>query len=113
MPTERIACRTEGCKYTILPTTASATGGYCMPCIQKQLQEAQAEFVRQNRHHVDPYAGISNPIEIIRIFHTSRPYDPLKIFLPPPRSIDEFYSTLSSEQAHSLINVAIDAMVRG
>jgi hypothetical protein len=37
MPTERIPCRTEGCANTILPATAEANNGYCMPVSISQI----------------------------------------------------------------------------
>ena len=75
--TPRLPCRTEGCGNTILPTTARANDGYCMPCVQKRLREEHEEYVRRNRREIDPYAGITDPVEVIRVIHTPRPYDPL------------------------------------
>ena len=43
---DKIPCITEGCKATILQTTADRTGGYCMPCFQKIKRKEQEEFIQ-------------------------------------------------------------------
>lgn len=113
MPTERIPCRTEGCANTILPATAEANDGYCMPCIQKRRREEREEYIRQNRREVDPYAGIADPVEILRVLHTPRRHDPLVILRPPPQSAEELYSRLNAEQASRLMRIAAEAMRAG
>ena len=111
--TERITCRTEGCGNTILPATAKANDGHCMPCVQKRLREERDEYIRQNRREEDPYAGITDVVEIIRVMHTPRPHNPLLVLRPPPKSAEELYSELNGEQADRLMGVAADAMRAG
>ncbi len=113
MTTERVLCRTEGCTNTILLVTAKANDGYCMPCVQKRRREEREEYIRQNRREVDPYAGTTDPVEIIRVLHTRRPHDPLVIFRPSPQSTEELYSRLNAEQAGRLMTMAADAMRAG
>ena len=113
MPTERIPCRTEGCANTILPATAKANDGYCMPCVNKRRREEREEYIRQNRREVDPYDGITDTVEILRVLHTPRPHDPLLTIRPPPKSAEELYSRLNAEQAGRLMTMAADAMRAG
>lgn len=113
METEPVPCRLEGCSNTILPATAKANDGYCMPCVHKLRREEREEYIRQNRREVDPYAGLTDTVEILRVLHTPRPHDPLVIFRPPPQSVDELYSRLNAEQAGRLMTVAADAMRAG
>ena len=110
MKAERILCRTEGCGNTILLITAQANDGYCMPCVQKRAAEQRNEFIRRNRREEDPYAGITDVVEIIRIMHTPRPHDPLVVFRSPPKSAEELYSALNAEQAERLMTIAAEAM---
>src|SRR6185369_7755033 len=58
-------------------------------------------------------AGITDPVEIIRILHTRRPLDPLVTFSPPPKSVEELYSNLDADQAGQLMAIAADAMRSG
>src|SRR6266576_1733238 len=113
MEIERIPCRTEGCGNTILPATATANDGYCMPCVQKQRRKERDKYIRQNRREENPYAGITDVVEIIRVMHTPRSHDPLVIFRPPSKSAEELYSELDADQADRLMTVAADAMHAG
>ena len=110
MTTERVPCRTEGCTNTILPATAKANDGHCMPCVQKRLHAEREEYIRLNRREVDPYAGVTDVVEILRVLHTPRPHDPLVVFRPCPQSVEELYSRLSAEQANRLMAMAADAL---
>ncbi|WP_461612101.1 hypothetical protein [Clostridium sp. Marseille-QA1073] len=62
---ERIPCRSEGCKGTILRTTADRTGGYCMLCYQEIKRKEEEEFIKKNRKNVNLYANITDPVEIL------------------------------------------------
>jgi len=62
---ERIPCRSEGCKATIFQTTTDRTGGYCMPCYQKIKRKEEEEFIKKNRKNVNLYANITDPVEIL------------------------------------------------
>ncbi len=66
MPLDRIPCRSKSCTNTILPATASANDGFCMPCVQKRKRADRNEFIRQNRRTADLYEGITDQAEIIR-----------------------------------------------
>jgi hypothetical protein len=113
METERVRCRAEGCSNTILLATAKANDGYCMPCVHKRRREERDEYIRQNRREADPYAAITDVVEILRVMHTPRAHDPLVILRPPPRSAEELYCNLSAEQAGRLMTMAADAMRTG
>lgn len=110
MNDERIPCRTPGCKYTILSATAKANDGYCMPCVQKRLREEEEEYIRRNRREVDPYAGIDDVVEMLRVMHTRRPRDPLIVERPAPKSGEEIYRSLDLDQANRLMDLAAAAM---
>jgi hypothetical protein len=109
MGTERIPCRTEGCANTILPATANANDGFCMPCVHKRHEKEREEFIRKHHREEDPYAGITDPVELLRIFHTPRPHNPLVTFRPPPKSPEELYASLNSSQNGRLMTIAADA----
>lgn len=104
---ERIPCRTEGCSATILPATAEKTGGICMPCHQELLRLEQEAYIRENRKDVDVYAGITDPVEILRRMHTRRPYNPLERVLPYEKSREEVYASLSSGDIERLKAYAV------
>jgi len=113
MPVDRLPCRSDGCMNTILAATASATDGYCMPCVQKRKRAARDEFIRQNRRTVNLYEGVSDPVEMIRILHTPHRPDPLVQLLAPPRSAEELYASLDSTQASRLMRLAAQELKNG
>lgn len=56
-----------------------------MPCVHRRRREEREEYIRQNRREVDPYAGIADPVEILRVLHTPRPHDPSAADRSSPR----------------------------
>ncbi|NQX65971.1 DUF1963 domain-containing protein [Paenibacillus alba] len=110
---ERLPCQTPGCSATILPTTALKTGGICMPCHQKKLALEKETYILQNRKDVDRYAGIIDPVEILKIMHTPRKYNLLENDLPYHRSAQELYHQLTEAERKRLESYAITLMDRG
>lgn len=97
--TERIPCKTEGCKATILPTTAAKTGGYCMPCHQEQERQKRQAYIEKHRRTVDLYEGLTDPVDILKIMHAPKQYDPLIQYVPYPLSKEQLYVSLTADQA--------------
>lgn len=87
---ERLPCKTPGCPATILPTTALKTGGICMPCHHKKLALEKKAYILQKRKDVDRYAGIADPVEILKIMHTPRKYNPFENDLPFHKSAQDY-----------------------
>jgi hypothetical protein len=113
MSSERLPCKNPECSNTILPATAKANDGLCAPCLGKIQKEEWDEYVRQNRRIVDPYEGITDPVEMICILHTERKHDPLVQYLPSPKTAEEFYEELSMTEAERLAQIAAEAMKAG
>jgi len=109
MDSARIRCISESCENTILPATAQRTGGYCMRCVQKHAAKERAEYIEKNRRQVDPFAGLTDPADLIIALHTRRKRDPLIVYKPCPYSAEELYSRLSSESIKRLEEAAIAA----
>lgn len=108
--TARLPCRTDGCAGAILPATSERTGGYCMPCVQRREREAWEQFVRERRVDVDRYAGVSDPIEVLRIMHTRLAPDPLRRDVAYPRPRSEIYASLSAAQCAQMVDDAITTL---
>ncbi|WP_410771463.1 hypothetical protein [Fontibacillus sp. BL9] len=70
--TERLPCKSEGCKATILPATAAKTGGYCMPCVQEQEQRKRQAYIEAHRKTVNLFEGLTDPVEILKLKHAPR-----------------------------------------
>ncbi|WFR62853.1 hypothetical protein P9222_32940 [Paenibacillus amylolyticus] len=96
--TERIPCIREGCANTILPATAARTGGYCMPCKQEMEREEHQRYIEANRRDVNVYAGITDPVEVLKIMHEPQVRDPLIRYVPYEQSKEQVYLSLSAEQ---------------
>ncbi|MDI4649716.1 DUF1963 domain-containing protein [Cohnella hashimotonis] len=105
--TERIPCQNVGCSATILPATALKTGGICMPCHQKKLAREREAYILQNRKDVDRYDGVTDPVEILKIMHAPRQYDPLVREIPYPKGAQELYHSLTAAQREQMETYAI------
>lgn len=111
--TERIPCKTEGCQATILPTTAAKTGGYCMPCHQEQERQKRQAYIEAHRKTVNQYEGLTDPVDVLKIMHAPRVYDPLIQYAPYPLSMEEVYLSLSTDEAARMLNHAIEQLESG
>src|SRR6266567_4520874 len=109
-PADRLACLTPGCPNMIQPATAARTGGYCGPCAGKRAREAREAYVRANRKDVDRYAGVTDPVDLLRLMHTPPKHDPLVDLLPAPKTFEDLYLSLTPEQALRLMNVASEQL---
>ncbi|WP_418040440.1 DUF1963 domain-containing protein [Paenibacillus xylanilyticus] len=106
--TERIPCIREGCTNTILPATAAKTGGYCMPCKQEMEREEHRKYIEANRRDVNLYKGVRDPVEILKIMHTTHVRDPLIHYVPYERSQEQVYLSLSAEQQEAMADYAME-----
>ncbi len=113
MSDERIPCIAEGCKNTILPATARANNGYCMPCVHARKRAEREAYIRENRREVDPYEGLTDPVDIIRVMHIRRPMDPLIVYRAAPKSAEELYAKLTMEETTRLMELAVEALRNG
>jgi hypothetical protein len=109
----RVACKAAGCTRTILAATAARTGGFCMPCLQEQARQKHEAYVRANRRDVDPYAGIHDPLEILKIVHQALKPDRLVRYAKPPRPTDVLYGELGSSQISALLRHASTLLKKG
>ncbi|QIF04518.1 hypothetical protein [Roseimicrobium sp. ORNL1] len=110
---ERVPCSNPECGNTILPVTAAANGGLCAPCIGAIRRREHEEFVRLNHRTVNPYEGVSDPVEIAKLMLLPRKYDELVTFAPPPISKEELFNSLDKEAAERLAFEAIAALHDG
>lgn len=111
--TERIECTNAGCMNRILPATKVRTGGLCMPCVKKMEREEKQRYIDEHRKDIDPFEGIVDPAEIIKISHLCRVPDPLVRYLPYRGSIEALYHELSEADEARLIEFAIQEAVLG
>lgn len=111
--TERLNCTNPECSYTILPTTAEKTGGFCMPCVQRKAREEHEEFVRKNRRDVNLFEGLEDPVEILKIMHRPKEHDPLIRYIPHPDKMEDIYARLDQEQISSMARHAVAKLGAG
>lgn len=110
---QRIRCIALGCTNMIQPATAARTGGFCGPCDTKRKKTAYDEYVRTNRKDVDRFAGVDDPVELLRLIYTTPPPNPIVNLLPPPRSIEDIYLQLSKADTKRLLTLATNALQFG
>lgn len=106
MNERKVSCKSPGCSNLILEATAERTGGYCMPCVQAASRTEREEFVLKNRRDVNEFAGITDAVEVLKIFHRPRRYDPLINWIPYPTPIDSVYLSLSDTEKRRLSEYA-------
>ena len=97
----------------ILPTTAEANDGYCAPCSDRRRAEERRKFIEANKRVIDPYAGITDLVELIRAIHTPRGHDPLIEYAPPAQPIAQLYARLTAADAQKLMDIAATALKSG
>jgi hypothetical protein len=103
----RVACRTRGCPHTILPATAARTGGICRPCEQRIAWEEHDAYVRANRREVDPFAGVTDPVEVVRILAGPKTHDELVVKKPFPHDVGDYFQALSPTDVARVEDLAI------
>ena len=102
---KRIPCKNKNCDKTILEVTSKKTGGYCYPCYNAIEAKKREEYIRKNRRDVNLYEGINDPVEIIKIMHKDKKYDPLIKYIDYPKTKEEVYDILSTDDVESLKEV--------
>jgi hypothetical protein len=111
--TTRVACKTAGCTRTILAATAARTGGYCMPCVQAKERQQREAHIRANRRNVNPYDGIDDALELLKLMHSPPKPDPLICYALPPRTPAALYAELDSGQIAALVRHAHTLLKKG
>jgi hypothetical protein len=84
-----------------------------MRCKRKADQAEYEEYIRKNRRTVDPFEGITDPVEITKVRHEPREHDPLITYLPPAIPPAELYEELTEPQLSQLIQYVLDAIGSG
>jgi hypothetical protein len=107
---ERIQCKTPGCNATILRSTVERTGGFCMPCVQRKARAERDAFIKANRREIDPYEGITDPVEVLRIMHQPFTYDPLIIRKPYQRNVEEVCAAMGDSEKNRLVQFLYSAV---
>ncbi|WHY21559.1 DUF1963 domain-containing protein [Paenibacillus sp. G2S3] len=107
---ERLPCQTADCKASILPATSLKTGGICMPCHQRKIALEKQAFIEQNRTDVDLYAGVNDPVEILKIMHKPRKYNPLEHEILFHKTAQELYHKLTESEQERLETFAIELL---
>jgi hypothetical protein len=104
----RVPCKTPGCPVTIQPATAARNGGYCAPCAAKAAAAEHKAYVKANRRTVDRFAGVTDPVDMLKLMHNEPKYDELVDYVPPPKSTEELYTSLSAEDAKRVITWIVE-----
>jgi hypothetical protein len=84
-----------------------------MPCVQAKEREQREAHIRANRRDVDPYDGIDDPLEILKIVHSPPKPDPLIRYSQPPSKPAAVYAELDSGQIAALSRHAHSLLKRG
>ena len=111
--THRIPCKSPACISTILPETAARTNGYCMPCEQAQQQREHDEYIKKNKKIVNAFAGLSDPVVMLKLIHQPRKFDALIDLTPCPVPTDALYQQLTTDQAQLMADYATERFASG
>ncbi len=108
--TERLPCNMAGCSATILPSTAAKTGGICMPCYQEQERKKRQAYIEKHRKTMNLYENLTNHVDILKVMHAPKKYDPLIQYVPYPFSMEQIYISLSALEADSMMKYALEVL---
>ncbi|MCF6205237.1 MAG: hypothetical protein L3J59_16505 [Methylococcaceae bacterium] len=111
--TERVNCINKNCNNSILPETAKKTNGFCMPCVQHKAREERQKYIKENCKDIDPFLGVTDLVEIIRLHHVKRTHDPLIKYIPFQGSLEEVYNNLTEKDEVRLIDMSIKEAEKG
>lgn len=84
-----------------------------MPCVQKNFRLEEEAYIKQHRKDVDLYTGITKPVEILKIMHAPKEYNPLENLIPYPISSQKLYHQLSVDEQEQMELYAITLMDDG
>jgi hypothetical protein len=84
-----------------------------MPCVQEQARRKHEAYLQANRRDVDPYAGIDDPLQMLKIVHQPPKPDRLIRYAQPSRPIDVLYGELGSGQIAALKRHAHTLLKKG
>jgi Domain of unknown function (DUF1963) len=104
--TDRIPCKNPECSKTILPSTAEQTNGFCMPCVQAAARMKNEEYIRNNRRNLNEFEGITDPVELLKIIHRPRKFNPLINWIAYNTPTDQIYLNLSRDEQDRLAKYA-------
>lgn len=91
----------------ILPATAARTGGICRPCEQRIARQEHEAYVRANRREVDPFAGVTDPVEVVRLLTRRVVPDELVVVKPFGRDVGEYFASLPAHEIERIVALAI------
>ena len=104
--TQKVVCKNSECSNEIQEATVERTGGYCMPCAQAKAKKEREEYIRKNRRDVNEFEGLQDVVEILKLVHEPRKYDPLINWIPHPTPTDELYVDLEKDEQARLVTYA-------
>jgi hypothetical protein len=84
-----------------------------MPCVQAKERQQREAHIRANRREVNPYEGIDDPLEILKLVHSPPKPDVLIRYLPPPRKPAALYAELDSGQIAAMVRHAHSLLKKG
>ena len=99
---EKYVCKAEGCDREIQLATVKRNDGLCGPCAAA-VKRAEME---KNRQDVNLYAGIEDPVEIIKIMLKPLYPNPMFNYLPYHKTLEELVCDLDSKQIDRLVKFA-------
>jgi hypothetical protein len=82
-----------------------------MPCRRRIDEAAQEEYIRKNRITIDPFEGVTDPVENIRIRHQPKKHDPLITYVPPATPSHQLYRDLTEPQLARLTDFVVDNLI--
>lgn len=73
-----------------------------MPCVQARAKQEHDAYIRANRRDVNEFEGVSDRVEILKIIHSPRKFDPLVNWVPYQTSTDAVYLGLEKDECERL-----------
>jgi hypothetical protein len=77
-----------------------------MPCFADDENKKREEYIKKNRRDLNEFDGVTDPVEVLKIIHKPRTYDPLINWIPHPTPIEQLYHALSDSEQQRLADYA-------
>ncbi|PHS14846.1 MAG: DUF1963 domain-containing protein [Blastopirellula sp.] len=69
-----------------------------MPCVREIARKEKAAFIKANRKEVNDFEGITDPVEIVKLIHKKRKYDPMVHWIPCSTPTEDVYASMNEEE---------------
>jgi Domain of unknown function (DUF1963) len=77
-----------------------------MPCVRAEKERERADYILKNRRDLNEFEGVTDSVEVLKIIHRSRPFDPMINWIPYPQATSRIYAELTDHEQQRVAEYA-------